>query len=343
MTNQAPETPVAPPTATRRVTLKQIILALANPIEAGRLFAIWVIQNLLGDLAQARTAAAALFVVLTTSIALRMLGLDVFYWLPSTKALPDVALNLPVLRSFSAIEDTKHIRDCAVQARKAGQRYLILGAAEYQRIEQDRQSKARSIDHRIGYTILPFADMTAAPTDTGFDEIYATGGRLISWGGPFDETSTVPGRNRTAYRVLLNAKRGIPMTLMTGTNKRFDPGFVPANRQGHSFDRDHDFYHYENAADEICSYAAVFDSESLVLSPLSPELTGEDAKDGRITIQAKNKLIVDYEPYNFPNSTFAMVVSDFRPKQDAFVSWGMQARPIAVAASMATQVAGSTK
>ena len=264
----------APVPTVEPVTIKQVLMAASNPMRAAQLFALWAIQNLLGDLSQARRAAIGLFTALAGSIALRAIGLDVFYWLPSTEVLPNVVLNLPVMRSLSATEDTKQIRDCAIQARKAGQRYLILSASEYHRIEQDLDTKVRSIDQRIAYTILPFADMAAAPTDTGFNELYETGGRLIAWGGPFDETSTVPGPNRMAYRVLLNAKRGVPITLMTGANKRFDPDFVPANEGSHSFDRTHDFYHYENTADEICSYLAVFDSESLTLSPLQPELTG---------------------------------------------------------------------
>ena len=271
-------------------------------------------------------AVAASLGILALGIVLRVIGLDLYFWLPSWSLLPQEVLNLPGMRQAAALDDTKFLRDCTAKARRGHQRYLIMSAAEHHKIEQDLAGE-RTIEQRISYTLLPFVDIS--PNDVGFDEQYSTTGKQRAWGGPFNETSDLPRPERSEYHVLVNAKRGVPLTIMTGINKRFGSDYIAPKFWQTSFGTNEDFYHYRNTEDEICSYLAVFDSDSLVLDPGRPVITsiGDGARSGDAVLQQKSRAVIDFEPYKFANSTFGISVSDFQPAHDVFVSWRMSARP----------------
>ena len=315
------ETIVASSNAENRdaIAAREILMQWKSPWKVLYLTAGYLAQKTRLD---PTIAAVTSIIILVAGIALRVVGIDAYFWLPSWSLLPRNILDLPGMRQASALEDTKFVRECAAKARAAGQRYLIISATESHKIEQSRDGKDRTVQQRIAYTLLPLVDI--GPNDVGFDEEYSTSGEAQAWGGPFDETSNLPQPNRTAYHVVLNAKRGIPLTIMTGINKHFGLPYSPPRFQQAAFGADEDYYHYPNASDEICAYLAVFDSDSLVLSPRKPALTGSDVRAGALSLQEKNRAIVDYEPYKFGNSSFAMILSDFQPNQDAFVSWTMR-------------------
>lgn len=115
------------------------------------------------------------------------------------------------------------------------------------------------------------------------------------------------------------------MTVMTGINKSFNltarKEFVyrSPNDEMRSVAIDQDYYHYSNSSDEICSYIAVFDSESVNLQPFTLVIDGDRKLSGVVVLQRKDPSIVAFEPENFGNSAFAMTMSDLQSGQDPFV------------------------
>lgn len=203
--------------------------------------------------------------LLVAALAARMVGVDLFAYVPKVVTVPETVEGLPIVRDVTWTADLSDPRECVTLGKALSKKYVLLHVLQWVQYEDGPGRRQRLVDQRIAYTVLPLVDITDG--EQVFAEDYQGSGLVIRWHGPRRETE-IPGTTR--YQVSFSGKKGVPLTIITGAKMIFNlpfPPVRPAFRSSLQIGANQDFWAYENTEDVICEITQIVDSRSLRLTP----------------------------------------------------------------------------
>jgi hypothetical protein len=215
-----------------------------------------------------RVFALSVLLVIIAMAAIRLIGLDPLFFVPVLSPVGQSVSSLPVLRRGSWIPEVKSRMACIAKAKELHRQYVLENVVQLVQYENELGSAGpvRRVHERITYRVLPLQDIKES--DQIFLEEYQSSHLTSHWLGPYRE---IPEGGGGKYQVAFSAKRGEPITLMTGAELEFALPLADgrsAFRGQITVNHDADFWFYENIDDVICDLTQVVESRTLRLVPV---------------------------------------------------------------------------
>jgi len=211
-------------------------------------------------------ALSALLIIIAIAVT-RLIGLDPFFFVPILRPVGQSVSSLPVLRRASWIPEAQSHLACIAKAKELHRQYVLENVVQLVQYENEvGAGPVRRVHERIIYRVLPLQDIKES--DLIFLEEYQSSHITSHWLGPYRE---VPEGGGGKYQVAFAAKRGEPITLVTGAELEFALPLAdgrPAFRGQVTVNHDADFWYYENIDDVICDLTQVVESRTLHLVPV---------------------------------------------------------------------------
>jgi hypothetical protein len=293
------------PTPPANVVDEVVDMAL-EPQAIPRRIAHWLVR-LFGLRPKAFASIVGLLLVLI--LVLRIVGIDVLFFVPHVDLLNWTEMTSPLLRQAAWMQVGSGERECVDRAQALGRPYVLRNVEQFLQYEDDPHAPGKRFVHeRIFYTVLPLEHITS--DQQTFLEEYSGSNVVTRWFGPKREVST-GGRK---YQVAFSADPAHPVT---GAEFMYHLPLRDgrtAFREKVTVNHDRDFWYYENVDDVICQLTQVIESRSLRLLPV-----GEGAwRIGRADQASETPL--EYQPDNglpMTNSSLSATWVDLLPGDDA--------------------------